>query len=151
MLGGSSSINGLVFVRGQPLDFNLWAQPGNRGWSYEDVLPVFRRMEHFESGRDAYRHQGGPLRVSEVPDQNPIYDALFAAAAELGIPRNPDYNGAVQEGICKTQVTISNGRRMSAAHWLPGARQIPPQSAHRHQRHGAKAPGRGKDLHWRRL
>ena len=126
MLGGSSSINGLVFVRGQPLDYDTWAQLGNRGWSSDDVAPIFRRMEHYQAGPDEFRAQGGPLHVSEVPDQNPLYDALFAAAEEIGIPRNPDYNGASQEGICKTQATIRNGRRMSAAYcYLRPARRRP--------------------------
>ena len=117
LLGGSSAINGLVFVRGQRLDYDIWAQLGNRGWSYDDVLPVFRRMEHFEGGADGeWRARGGPLRVSEVPDESPLYDALFRAGREVGLPRNPDYNGAAQEGMCKTQATISRGRRMSAAH-----------------------------------
>lgn len=116
VLGGSSSINGLVFVRGQQLDYNTWSQLGNRGWSFESVLPIFKRMEHYESGADELRATDGPLRVSEVPDQNPLYDAWFAAADELGVPGNPDYNGADQEGIVKTQTTISNGRRMSTAH-----------------------------------
>ncbi|MEM7251339.1 MAG: choline dehydrogenase [Pseudomonadota bacterium] len=116
LLGGSSAINGLVFVRGQALDYDTWAQLGNRGWSYDDVLPVFRRMEHYENGTDELRAQGGPLRVREVPDENPLYDALFAAGEEMGLPKNPDYNGADQEGMCKTQTTISNGRRMSTAH-----------------------------------
>ncbi len=116
MLGGSSAINGLVFVRGQPLDYDSWAQMGNRGWSFADVLPIFRRLEDWEGGADGHRGAGGPLHVSEVPDRNPIYDALFAAAEEIGMPCNPDYNGAAQEGICKTQTTIRNGRRMSAAH-----------------------------------
>ena len=117
LLGGSSAINGLVFVRGQRLDYDTWAQFGNRGWSYDDVLPVFRRMEHFEGGADGeWRARGGPLRVSEVPDESPLYDALFRAGEEIGLPRNPDYNGAAQEGMCKTQATISRGRRMSTAH-----------------------------------
>ena len=117
LLGGSSAINGLVFVRGQRLDYDTWAQLGNRGWSYDDVLPVFRRMEHFEGGADGeWRARGGPLRVSEVPDESPLYDALFRAGEEVGLPRNPDYNGAAQEGMCKTQATISRGRRMSTAH-----------------------------------
>lgn len=117
LLGGSSAINGLVFVRGQRLDYDIWAQLGNRGWSYDDVLPVFRRMEHFEGGADGeWRARGGPLRVSEVPDESPLYDALFRAGKEVGLPRNPDYNGAAQEGMCKTQATISRGRRMSTAH-----------------------------------
>ena len=126
LLGGSSAINGLVFVRGQRLDYDTWAQLGNRGWSYDDVLPVFRRMEHFERGADKWRAEGGPLRVSEVPDRSPLYEALFRAGVESGLPHNPDYNGESQEGICKTQATISRGRRMSAAHcYLRPARGRP--------------------------
>ncbi|WP_238314792.1 GMC family oxidoreductase N-terminal domain-containing protein, partial [Methylobacterium crusticola] len=78
---------------------------GNRGWSFDDVLPIFRRMEHCESGSDEWRSRGGPFRVSEVPDRSPLYDALFRAGVEAGLPHNPDYNGASQEGICKTQTT----------------------------------------------
>jgi choline dehydrogenase len=115
LLGGSSSINGLVFVRGQPEDFNSWAQFGNRGWSYEEVLPLFQRMEHYEGPVTRARGTGGPVRVSEVPDQNPLYEAWFAAAEAAGFKRNRDYNGHDQEGIVKTQVTISRGRRMSTA------------------------------------
>ena len=126
LLGGSSAINGLVFVRGQRLDYDTWAQLGNRGWSYDDVLSVFRRMEHFERGADEWRAEGGPLRVSEVPDRSPLYEALFRAGVESGLPHNPDYNGESQEGICKTQATISRGRRMSAAHcYLRPARGRP--------------------------
>ncbi|MSO77021.1 MAG: FAD-binding protein [Alphaproteobacteria bacterium] len=116
MLGGSSSINGLVYVRGQHLDYDTWAQLGNRGWSWQDVEPLFRRMENYEKGGDGVRGSGGPLGVSEVGDQNPLYDALFAAAVAAGYKRNPDYNGADQEGIVKTQATIWRGRRMSTAH-----------------------------------
>jgi choline dehydrogenase len=115
LLGGSSAINGLVFVRGQPLDYDSWAQMGNRGWSFSDLLPIFKRMETFEGGSGDHRGREGPLRVSEVPDQNPLYEALFAAGEEIGFPRNPDYNGVSQEGVCKTQTTISRGQRMSAA------------------------------------
>lgn len=115
LLGGSSAINGLVFVRGQPLDYDTWAQMGNRGWSYDDVLPLFRRMETYESGSGEHRGSGGPLRVSVVPDKNPLYDALFAAAEHAGYRRNDDYNSRDQEGIVKTQATISRGRRMSTA------------------------------------
>jgi len=115
LLGGSSAINGLVFVRGQRQDYDTWAQQGNRGWGWDDVLPVFRRMETYEPGGDATRGGGGPLRVSEVPDQNPLYDALFQAANTVGHRRNPDYNNGEQEGISKTQATISRGRRMSTA------------------------------------
>ncbi len=114
VIGGSSSINGLVFVRGQQLDYDTWAQLGNRGWSYDDVLPVFRRMENYEHHADSFRARGGPLHVSEAVDQSPLYDALFKAGEELGLAPNPDYNGETQEGIVRTQTTIRNGRRMSA-------------------------------------
>ena len=116
LLGGSSSINGLVYVRGQTLDYDTWAQFGNRGWSWQDVEPIFQRMENYEKGGDGVRGRGGPLSVSEVPDQNPLYDALFAAAEAAGYRRNADYNGPDQEGIVKTQATIWRGRRMSTAH-----------------------------------
>ena len=116
VLGGSSSINGLVYVRGQPLDFDTWAQLGNRGWSYEDVLPLFRRIENYEHHTDEWRAAGGPVHVSEAVDESPLYDALFAAGESIGLPRNPDYNGERQEGMCKAQTNIRRGRRMSAAY-----------------------------------
>ena len=115
LLGGSSAINGLVFVRGQQRDYDTWAQFGNRGWSFDDVLPLFRRMEHYEDGAGDLRAKGGPLRVSEATDDGPLYDAIRAAGPELGIPHNPDYNGTTQEGIVRTQTTISNAVRMSTA------------------------------------
>ena len=94
---------------------NTWAQFGNRGWSWEDVLPVFERMEHFEGAPGPTRATGGPLRVSVQPDQNPFYDAMFEGAKSAGFKVNPDYNGPDQEGVVKTQTTISSGRRMSTA------------------------------------
>ena len=116
LLGGSSAINGLVFVRGQAQDFDTWAQLGNKGWSYGDVLPFFKRLESYDGGEDAYRGRDGPLRVTDPDETGPLYDALIAAAAQVGIPHNPDYNGATQEGISLSQATISKGRRMSTAH-----------------------------------
>jgi len=115
LLGGSSAINGLVYVRGQALDYDTWAQMGNRGWSYADVLPYFKRLESFDGGDDMLRGRKGPLRLTEAYDQNELYDALFAAGEETGLKRNPDYNGAKQEGICRTQTTIHDGWRMSAS------------------------------------
>jgi choline dehydrogenase len=115
LLGGSSSINGMVYVRGQQLDFDTWAQLGNRGWSYADVLPLFQRMEDYAGGGPT-RRQGGPLRISIPADENPLYEVLLGAGRELGLPDNPDYNDAEQEGIVRTQATISNGRRQSTAH-----------------------------------
>ena len=115
ILGGSSSINGLAFVRGQARDFDTWAQMGNQGWSYQDVLPFFKRMENYEGGDDAYRGREGPLRVTNPPPRLPLFAALIQAAGQVGIPHNPDYNGATQDGIAMSQATISSGRRMSTA------------------------------------
>ena len=117
MLGGSSSINGMAFVRGQAQDFDTWAQMGNQGWSYEDVLPFFKRMESYEGdGADEFRGREGPLRVTNPEPRDPIYAALIAAAGQVGIAHNPDYNGAVQDGIAMSQATIASRRRMSTAY-----------------------------------
>jgi choline dehydrogenase len=117
LLGGSSSINGMAFVRGQAQDFDTWAQMGNQGWSYEDVLPFFKRMERYDGdGDDAYRGREGPLRVTNPPPRLPIFAALIEAAGQVGIRHNPDYNGATQDGIAMSQATISSGRRVSTAH-----------------------------------
>ncbi len=116
LLGGSSSINGMVFVRGQSQDYDTWAQLGNRGWSYREVLPIFRDMESYQGdGDDEYRGHNGPLKVTENNESGPIYDALIKAAGEIGIAYTKDYNGAAQDGIGMTQTTIRDGRRMSTA------------------------------------
>ncbi len=127
LLGGSSSINGMVFVRGQAQDYDQWAQLGNRGWSYRDVLPIFRDMENYQGDGDSeYRGRGGPLKVTENRETGPLYDALIKAAGEVGIPYTKDYNGAKQDGIGMTQTTIRNGRRMSTAYcYLDPARGRP--------------------------
>ena len=117
-MGGSSSINGLVWVRGQPLDFDTWAQMGCRGWSWRDVAPGLHPHRELRRRRRQQwpRYFAGPLKVSTVPDQNPLYDALFAAAKAAGFKLNPDYNSEDQEGVVKTQTSIYKGRRMSVAH-----------------------------------
>jgi choline dehydrogenase len=116
MLGGSSAINGMAFVRGQAQDFDTWAQMGNQGWSYADVLPFFRRMERYEGGGDdAFRGRDGPLRVTNPEPSEPLYATLIKAAGEVGIPHNPDYNGAAQDGIAMSQATIAGRQRMSTA------------------------------------
>ena len=116
LLGGSSSINGMVFVRGQAQDFDTWAQMGNRGWSYHDVLPIFKRMESYAGeGNDAFRGREGPLRVTNPEPRDPLFATIIKAAAQVGIRHNPDYNGASQEGIAMSQATIAHGRRMSTA------------------------------------
>ena len=117
LLGGSSSINGMVFVRGQSNDYDTWAQLGNRGWSYREVLPIFKEMEDYQGDGDAeYRGQGGLLKVNENFETGAIYDAIIAGAAENGIEYTKDYNGASQDGIGMTQATIRKGRRMSTAY-----------------------------------
>src|SRR5260221_1005691 len=115
VLGGSSSINGHLYVRGQARDFDVWAQLGNRGWSYDDVLPYFRRSEDRSAGADCYHGAGGPLHFSDIRERHPICEAFIRGAAELGVKRNPDYNGAEQEGVAYYQRTIRGGRRHSAA------------------------------------
>ncbi len=116
LLGGSSAINGLAFVRGQAQDFDTWAQMGNQGWSYESVLPFFKRMERYEGGGDdRFRGRDGPLRITNPEPADPLYTALIKAAGEVGIAHNPDYNGARQDGIAMSQASIGSGRRMSTA------------------------------------
>jgi choline dehydrogenase len=115
-LGGSSSINGHIYNRGQRQDFDTWAQLGNRGWGYPDVLPYFKRLEHrIGEGDDAYRGREGNLTVTTMDWKDPLCEAFMAGAISLGIPRNSDYNGAIQEGVSYAQRTIKNGRRVSAA------------------------------------
>ncbi|MGC2198575.1 MAG: GMC family oxidoreductase N-terminal domain-containing protein, partial [Stellaceae bacterium] len=93
LLGGSSSINGMVFVRGQAQDFDTWAQMGNRGWSYTEVLPFFKLMESYSGeGDDALRGREGPLRVTNPEPRDPRFATIIEAAAQVGIRRNPDYN-----------------------------------------------------------
>lgn len=115
VLGGSSSLNGLLYVRGQPQDYDRWQQMGNTGWGWDDVLPLFKRSEHNERGADAYHGDQGPLSVSNMRIQRPITDAWVAAAQAAGYAYNPDYNGADQEGVGFFQLTSRNGRRCSAA------------------------------------
>jgi choline dehydrogenase len=116
MLGGSSSINGMVYIRGQAQDYDHWAQLGNRGWSFQDVLPIFKRMERFEGGSDEFRGRNGILPVTHTPRHKvPLLEKMIEAAEKMGLPYNPDQNGASQEGIGMSQVTITKGRRQSTA------------------------------------
>ncbi|MGG1943802.1 choline dehydrogenase [Trinickia sp. NRRL B-1857] len=115
VLGGSSSLNGLLYVRGQREDYDRWAELGNRGWGYADVLPYFKKSEDQERGADAYHGVGGPLKVSDLRLRRPIADRFIAAAQEIGIPFNPDYNGASQEGVGYFQQTAHKGFRWSTA------------------------------------
>src|SRR5580693_6501054 len=115
VLGGSSSINGLLYVRGQAEDYDHWRQLGCVGWSYEDVLPYFRRAENQQRGADEFHGVGGPLAVSDIRVRRDICDAYIEAAEKNGIPSTEDFNGARQEGAGYFQLTSRNGWRCSAA------------------------------------
>ncbi len=113
--GGSSSINGMIYIRGTPRDYDLWRQTGCEGWSWREVLPYFKRSEANENGGDGLHGGDGPLRVSNGRSRNPLFRAFIEAGAEAGFPRNPDFNGPTQEGFGPYQLTIHKGRRWSAA------------------------------------
>jgi choline dehydrogenase len=115
VLGGSSSLNGLLYVRGQREDYDDWAALGNRGWSYADVLPYFRKSEDQERGASEYHGVGGPLKVSDLRLRRRIAERFIAAARDIGIPPNDDYNGARQEGVGYFQQTAFKGMRWSTA------------------------------------
>lgn len=116
VIGGSSSINGLIFSRGQKMDFDVWAQKGNRGWSYDDVLPYFCRYESHENSEDNnLRGQSGEMTITDLKWRDPLCEAFIRGAESIGIPRNPDYNGAYQEGTSYVQRTSTGKLRMSAA------------------------------------
>ncbi len=126
VLGGSSSINGLLYIRGQHEDFDHWRQLGNAGWSFKDVLPYFRRAEDQERGADELHGVGGHLKVSNVCEPHPLCEAFIEAVQQSGFPRNDDFNGPSQEGAGYFQLTARNGRRWSTAvGYLKEARQRP--------------------------
>ena len=114
-LGGSSSINGLVFIRGQAEDFDAWARLGNSGWSYKQVLPYFIKSESNQRGAGPFHGDKGPLRVSDIGIKHPLVEAFIGASKELGIPRNNDFNGKTQEGAGYYQLTTHKGLRSSTA------------------------------------
>ena len=115
VLGGSSSINGLVYVRGHPLDFERWEEEGAKGWSYRDVLPYFRRAESFAGGADAWRGDGGPLATAQGRKLNPLYEAFIEAGREAGYAVSSDLNGERQEGFGALDMTVRDGVRASTA------------------------------------
>jgi choline dehydrogenase len=115
VLGGSSSINGLLYVRGQHEDYDRWRQRGNAGWGYDDVLPYFKKAENQQRGGNEYHGADGPLPVSDWRHDDPLSEAFVVAATQVGIPRNDDFNGAKQEGAGYFQTTTRRGRRASTA------------------------------------
>jgi 4-pyridoxate dehydrogenase len=115
VIGGSSSINAMAYVRGNKGDYDRWARNGATGWSYADVLPYFRRQESWEGGDGEFRGSAGPLTVQTTTYRDPLVEACLAAGTALQMPRTEDYNGAQQEGLARMQQTIRDGRRCSAA------------------------------------
>ncbi len=115
VMGGSSSINAMIYARGHARDYDDWAAQGNPGWSFQDVLPYFKRSEHNERGADDWHGQGGPLNVMDLRSPNPFLPHFLEAGRQAGYPINDDFNGPQQEGIGVYQVTHRNGERFSAA------------------------------------
>lgn len=131
MLGGSSSMNAMIYIRGNRRDYDAWAAAGNDGWAYADVLPYFLRAEDFEGGPSAYHGTGGPLRVSTARDLNPLSAAFVDAAQQVGLAYNDDFNGREQDGVGPYQLTQARGRRWSAARgYLRPAMKRPNLSVH---------------------
>lgn len=114
-LGGSSAINGMVYIRGHHSDYDAWEQLGNKGWSYKDMLPIFKKLENYEPGADDFHGTGGPLNIANSNYANPMCEVFIKAGQELGYPRNDDFSGPSQEGIGLFQATTKNGKRHSAA------------------------------------
>jgi choline dehydrogenase-like flavoprotein len=115
VLGGSSSINAMIYIRGNAADYDAWENAGNTGWGFSDVLPYFRKSENRERGACEFHGAGGPLNVADLHLVNPLTHAFVAGAQEIGIAANPDFNGAAQDGVGLYQVTQKNRRRHSAA------------------------------------
>ncbi|MEX1021329.1 MAG: GMC family oxidoreductase N-terminal domain-containing protein, partial [Litorilinea sp.] len=115
VLGGTSAINGMIYIRGHPQDYDDWQDAGNAGWGYQGVLPYFKKAQHQERGASDYHGVGGPLRVADLRTVNPLTIRFLRAAAEVGIAPNADFNGSSQEGVGLHQVNQKRGRRHSAA------------------------------------
>ena len=149
VLGGSSSINGLLYLRGQPADYDHWRQLGNTGWSFDDVLPYFRRSEDQERGEDALHGVGGPLAVSNVCEPHPLCEAFIESAQQAGFPRNDDFNGPTQEGAGYFQLTAKQRPPLVDRGRLSEGGATAAQSQDRDQRAGQPHPVRGpaRDRH----
>jgi choline dehydrogenase len=115
VLGGTSALNGMIHVHGYHGDYDHWAYLGNHGWSFADVLPLFKRSEHFGGGADEYRGAEGPLNVTLDYPRHPLHESIVAGAQEIGLPLNPDYNGAEIEGISWMQMCVKDGLRQTTA------------------------------------
>ena len=128
VLGGSSSINAMIYVRGNRADYDHWAYLGNVGWDYEGVLPYFKKSEDYWGGAGRYHGAGGPLTVSRIDNPNPLTEAFLDAGRALGFERNDDFAGESSLGVGLCDLTVSDGRRCSAAGGFPAAGDEPRQS-----------------------
>ncbi len=149
VLGGSSSINGLIVIRGQPEDYDHWAQLGNRGWSWQNVLPYFIKLEHNDDlAGDQLHGASGPLQVTSIHDRHELIEAFIAAADRCGIPRTADFNGRAQEGAGYFQLTTRNGwRGLGGRRLFASCRKAPqPANSHRYpgRRNLVRRPPRGR-------
>ena len=134
VLGGSSSINAMAYIRGNRADYDSWAADGAKGWSYDDVLPYFRKSESNEWGEDQFHGKFGPLSVCDGRSRHPLMDAFVRAAVEAGHELNSDFNGATQDGFGRYQCTQRNGMRCSTAAGLSASRNEQIESQGFHQR-----------------
>ena len=148
-LGGSSSINGMVWVRGHPADYDRWEAEGLAGWSFADCLPYFRKMESFEGGKDPNRGGDGPLRITRSRADHPFYEAFLRAGEAYGLPVARDYNSADIEGLHVTQATIADGRRQRGGR-LPASGRPPAEPHCPHRLAGRSRRDRGRPRHRRR-
>ena len=140
VLGGSSALNGMIYIRGAKSDFDAWAYNGAPGWSYRDVLPYFKKSEDYEGGPSEYHGVGGPLPVTHIKEPNPATLAMIEAAAEIGVPRNDDPNADDILGVGLTHMTVAGGRRMSDLDRVHRAGRRQP-AAHRHHQRPGQKPG----------
>ena len=145
-----SSMNAMVYIRGNRADFDEWAAMGAEGWCYDDVLPYFKRSEDNERGEDQFHGVGGPLPVREGRAMNPIADVFVEAATQAGHERNPDFNGARQEGFGRYQTTQENGMRCEHVGALPAPEHGPREPDGHHRRAGAAHPVRRRARERRR-
>ncbi|HSW17849.1 MAG TPA: GMC family oxidoreductase N-terminal domain-containing protein [Ramlibacter sp.] len=115
LLGGTSALNGMIYNRGQRLDYDAWAKSGCTGWAYEDVLPFFKKIESTDIGADRYRGRSGPVKVTTAEKTSPFFELFIQSAQAVGLPLNPDYSGETQHGVAMAQHTVFRGRRQSTA------------------------------------
>ena len=140
VIGGSGSINAMIYIRGNRADYDGWAAAGAEGWSYDEVLPYYKRSEDNERGEDEFHGVGGPLSVSDSRAMSPMIETMIEASVAAGHEHNPDFNGARQDGVGRFQLTQRNGRRCSTAAAFLHPAEVAPEPARPHRRARAADP-----------